>query len=145
MVISHNWSFVSTCIPSISYFLFLMIYWTFILARVLTWQLALYAVFPPPKIQQEVLPPPEVEPKPEVKPVPVPVQVPVPVHHNKNVWMLLSYLIFSKLFFKFNFTLASICSSVQLLPLTLAQDAIWLFCMRSVFIYSFFKHIFLPD
>jgi hypothetical protein len=105
--------------------------------------LVLYAVLPPPKIEQVVLPPPKVEPKPEVKPVPV--AVAVPVHQDQKVWMLLSYLIFSKLFFMFNFTLALICSSVQLLPLTFAQAAIWLFCMRSVFIYSLFKHLFLPD
>jgi len=50
--------------------------------------LALYAVLPPPKIEQPVLPPPKVEqPKPEVKPVPLPVQ-------QAEVWMPLSLLFF---------------------------------------------------
>jgi hypothetical protein len=60
----------------------------YLLACVLTQQLALYAVLPPPKIEQPVLPPPKVEhPKPEVKPVPLPVQ-------QAEVWMPLSLLIF---------------------------------------------------
>ena len=58
-----------------------------LLACVLTQWLALYAVLPPPKIEQPVLPPPKVEqPKPEVKPVRLPVQ-------QAEVWMPLSLLV----------------------------------------------------
>ena len=63
-----------------------------LLACVLTQWLALYAVLPPPKIEQPVLPPPKVEqPKPEVKPVPLPVQ-------QAEVWMPLSLFFLSNYF-----------------------------------------------